>query len=259
MMIAGSILLIVTNLLILGLLWLIWRMVRRRGPMTAAKLRQTVCWDKTEPHELVPCGGDLDVMAALLRALEQGGDARDLLRGYMVQWERTGAILVGQGTKKKLRSFGDDVQEELAFPEELPQLSGAQALLYQRIYSWLPEDGVIQRSELYQAARQEAEALGHVVRQLMQEGQRRLREMGGSMLENRKAKMGFSEQSREIYTQKGVRLASELAAYTKFMRKHLRTGDAAAAVVGGIVPDCTICVLADAIYNGIQAGKQVCR
>ena len=251
MMIAGSILLIVTNLLILGLLWLIWCMVRRRGPMTAAKLRQTVCWDKTEPHELVPCGGDLDVMAALLRALEQGGDARDLLRGYMVQWERTGAILVGQGTKKKLRSFGDDVQEELAFPEELPQLSGAQALLYQRIYSWLPEDGVIQRSELYQAARQEAEALGHVMRQLMQEGQRRLREMGGSMLENRKA--------RVIYTQKGVRLASELAAYTKFMRKHLRTGDAAAAVVGGIVPDCTICVLADAIYNGIQSGKQFCR
>ena len=259
MMIAGSILVILTNLLILGLLWLIWHTVRSRGPMTAAKLRQTVRWDEIEPCEQIPCGGDLGAMAALLRALEQGGGARDLLRGYMVQWERTGAIFVGQGTKKKLRSFGDDVQEELAFPEELPKLSGAEGLLYQRIYGWLPADGTIQRSELYQAARQDAEVLGNMMRQMVQEGQRSLREMGGSMLENKKEKMGFSEQSREIYTQKGVRLAMETAAYTRFMRKHLRTGDAAAAVVGGIVPDCTICVLADAIYNGMQAGKQVCR
>lgn len=259
MMIAGSILVILTNLLVLGLLWLIWRSVRSRAPMTAAKLRQTVEWDKIAPKNEVPCGGDFGAMAALLRALEQGGSAGDLVRGYLVQWERAGAILVGQGTKKKLRSFGDDIQAELSFPEELPKISGAAGLLYQRIYSWLPEDGTMQRSELYQAARQDAEALGNILRQLVQEGQRSLREMGGSMLENKKAKMGFSEEAREIYTEKGVRLAAETAAYTRFVREHPRTGDAAAAAVGGITPDCTICVLADAIYNGMQAGKQVCR
>lgn len=259
MIIASGLFTILTNLFVLGLLWLIWHYFRSRGPMTGAKLRKTVVWERIEPKNTIPCGGDFGAMAALLRALEQGGSAGDLVRGYMVNWEQTGAILVGQGTKKKLRSFGDEIQEELSFPDELPKISGAAGLLYQRIYSWLPADGTIQRSELYQAARQDAEALGNILRQLVQEGQRSLREMGGSIIENKKAKMGFSDETREIYTAKGIRLAGETAAYAKFVRENLGTGDAVAAAAGGIVPDCVICVLADAIYNGMQAGKQVCR
>lgn len=258
-MIAGSLLVILTNLLVLGLLWLIWRYFRGRGPMTAAKLRRTVIWEHIEPKNVIPCGGDLGAMAALLRALEQGGDAGDLVRGCVASWVRTGAVFVGRASKKKLASFGEEVQAELSFPEELPKMHGASGLLYERIYRWLPEDGTMQRSELYQAARQDAEALGNILRQLTQEGQRSLREMGGAMIENKKAKLGFADEAREIYTAKGIRLARETAAYAKFVRQDPVSEDAAAAVAGGMASNCDICVIADAIYNGMLAGKQVCR
>lgn len=259
MMIASSLLVILTNVLVLGLLFLIWHYFRGRGPMTAAKLRRTVVWERIEPKNAIPCSGDFGVMAAILRALEQGGSAGDLVRGCLVCWAQTGAVAIGQASKKKLSSFGEDVQAELSFPEELPQIHGAAGLLYQRIYSWLPEDGTIQRSELYQAARQDAEALYNILRQLTQEGQRSLRDMGGSMIENKKVKMGFAEEAREIYTAKGIRLARETVAYAKFVRENPVTGDAVAAVAGGMRSNSDICVLADAIYNGMRAGKQVCR
>lgn len=258
-MIASGLLVILTNVLVLGLLWLIWHYFRGRGPMTAAKLRRTVVWERIEPENVIPCGGDMGAMAALLRALEQGGSTGDLVRGCVADWVRTGAVFVGQASKKKLSSFGEAVQAELSFPEELPKISGAAGLLYQQIYSWLPEDGTIQRSELYQAARQDAEALGNILCQLTQEGQRSLREMGGAMIENKKAKMGFAEEAREIYTAKGIRLARETTAYAKFVRENPVSEDAVSAAAGGIASNCDICVLADAIYNGMQAGKQVCR
>ena len=259
MMIAGGLAVTLTKLLVLGLLWLLWRYFSSRGPMTAARLRRTVIWERIEPEDAIPCGGDLGVVAAILRAMDQGGSAGDLVRGFMICWAQTGKIFVKQASKKKLRSFGDDVQAELSFPEELPKISGAAGLLYQTIYSWMPEDGAMQRSELYQAARQDAEALYHILRQMVQEGQRSLREMGGSMIENKKAKMGFADKAREIYTAKGIRLARETAAYAKFVREHPAQRDAIAAVAGGTLENSDICVLADAIYNGMQAGKQVCR
>ncbi len=259
MMIASSLVIIAVNLLVLGMIWLIWRFILSRGPTTAARLRRLVVWDRIAPSDIVPCSGDFGAAAALLRALEQGGSAQALVRAHMVRWLQMGAISVGQAGKKKLRSFGDETQAELSFPQECLKIEGAAGLLYQQIYSWLSEDGTLQRSELYQAARQDAEAVNNILRQMLQEGQRSLREMGGAAIESKKAKFGFSDEAREIYTTKGIRLAREIAAYAKFVQENIVPETPMAAVAGGIAPETMVCVLADAIYNGMQAGKQVCR
>ncbi len=88
MMIASSLLVILTNLLVLGLLWLVWRYFRGRGPMTAAKLRRTVAWERIEPENVIPCGGDVGAMAALLRALEQGGFRSAVMEAVIAAYEK---------------------------------------------------------------------------------------------------------------------------------------------------------------------------
>ncbi len=257
MMIASGLAIIAVNIGVLALIWLVWKLIFSRGPTTAARLRRLVVWDRVVSSDSIPCGGDLGATAALLRALEQGGMARDLVRAYMVCWLQMGAISIRQAEKKKLRSFGDEMQAELSIPDECPKMQGAAGLLYQRMIGWLPEDGTLQRSELYQAARQDAEALNNILRQMQQEGQRSLREMGGAMVENKKGKLGFAEETREIYTTKGIRLARETAAYTKYVRENPVPETPMAAVVGGVAPESMVCVLADAIYNGMEAGKHI--
>lgn len=258
MMMLSTLAVIVTNLLVLALLFGIWRLIRSRGPMTEAKLRRTISWCDTVPSEVLPCGGDLGAAAALLRALEAGGTERDLLRALFVRWAQQKAIFVGRAPKKKLRSFGADLQAELSIPEEVPVMDGAQYLLYQTMCEWVaPDDGTLQQSELYQAARQDAERVDNQLRQLMQEGKRALRDMGGATPERKKIVPGMAEQ--EIYTAKGVRLARQCVAYVKFTQQasSLR-GEAAvlAAAVGRIDPEDPVCVLADALFDGWKAGLQ---
>lgn len=261
MMMLSGLAVILTNLLVLALLFGIWRFIRSRGPMTAAKLRRTISWCDTAPSDVLPCGGELGATAALLRALEAGGTERDLIRALFVRWAQQKAIFVGRAPKKKLRSFGADLQAELSIPEEMPVMDGAQQLLYGTICEWVaPEDGTLQQSELYQAARQDAERVDNRLRQLIQEGNRALREMGGATPERKKVAPGMEEQ--EIYTAKGVRLARQCVAYVKFTQQapSLR-GEAAvlAAAMGRIDPEDPVCVLADALFDGLQAGLQASR
>lgn len=170
---------ILANLLAIGIIVLVAWFFLRRGPVTESKLRRMVKADSIPARDVLPCGGDLGATGALLRALDLGGQPRDLIRALMVDWVQQKAVFTRSSPKKKLRSFGADVQLELYFPKESPALSGAAALLYDTVRSWAEEDGSLQQSELYQAARKDAQRVDHIVLQLVHEGRRSLRDKGG--------------------------------------------------------------------------------
>ena len=71
----------------------------------------------------------------------------------------------------------------------------------------------MQQSELYQAARNDAQRVDNIVLQLVHEGRRSLRDKGGCAPEAKKSKFGLSDDNRELYTPKGIRLARETAAF----------------------------------------------
>lgn len=251
---------ILANLLAIGIIVLVAWFFLRRGPVTESKLRRMVKADAVPARDVLPCGGDLGATGALLRALDLGGQPRDLIRALMVDWVQQKAVFTRSSPKKKLRSFGADVQLELYFPEESPALSGAAALLYDAVRSWAEEDGSLQQSELYQAARNDAQRVDNIVLQLVHEGRRSLRDKGGCAPESKKSKFGLSDDNRELYTPKGIRLARETAAFVHFASSDL-CGQAAvlAAAAGKIEQNDPACVLADAIFDGMTAGKQVSR
>jgi len=127
---------ILANLLAIGIIVLVAWLFLRRGPVTESKLRRMVKADSIPARDVLPCGGDLGATGALLRALDLGGQPRDLIRALMVDWVQQKAVFTRSSPKKKLRSFGADVQLELYFPEESPALSGTAALLYDAVRSW---------------------------------------------------------------------------------------------------------------------------
>lgn len=251
---------ILLNLLVLGLIGLVIWFFRRRGPVTESKLRRLVKPDAVPPRDILPCGGDFAPAADLLRVLGLGGGARDLLRAVMAGWVQQGAVCVRTAPKKKLRAFGADVQLELSLAEDAQIADGAAGLLYAELRSWLDADGTLQQSELYQAARSHAQRVDNILRQMTQENRRALRDKGGCMPEAGKAKFGFAEDNRELYTPKGIRLARETAAFVQFVQQNgPGSGQTAvlSALAGQIAPKDPACVLADAIFDGMTAGKQV--
>lgn len=251
---------ILANLLAIGVIVLVVWFFRSRGPVTESKLRRLVKPDTIPPRDVLPCGGDLGATAALLRALDLGGTPRDLIRALMVDWLQQKAIFIHPAAKKKLRSFGADVQLELTFPEEIPKMDGAAALLYDTVRAWADEDGCLQQSELYQAARNDAQRVDNIMRQLVHEGRRALREMGGCTPERKKSKFGLSDDNRELYTPKGIRLARDTASFAKYAAKAPDVRGQAAVLgtaAGCIRSTDPACVLADAIFDGMTAGKQV--
>lgn len=260
MLFAQTLGMIAANLLAIGVIIAVAWFFLRRGPVTEAKLRRMVKADAVPARDVLPCGGDLGATGALLRALDLGGQPRDLIRALMVDWTQQKAIFTRLSPKKKLRSFGADVQLELSFPEECPELTGAAALLYDTIRGWADADGTLQQSELYQAARNDAQRVDNIVLQLVHEGRRSLRDKGGCAPEAKKSKFGLSDENRELYTPKGIRLARDTAAFVHFASSDLR-GQAAilAAAAGKIEGNDPACVLADTIWDGMTAGKQVSR
>lgn len=250
-------------LAVIGLVWAVWN---SRRPMTAGRLRKVLRWEQVPPAQVLPCGGKLGPAAALLRAAGEGGGADALLAALLLRWRQEGRIALCMAPKKKLRSFGADEQPQLTFLENSVRLEGAQAHVFEMLRGWAVIDGTMQQSELYQAARADAAAVENRMTQLRQEGVRALREMGGSLLEGKMTRLGFSRAARELYTAKGIRLARELAGYQKFARSESGlTADAAvmAVLVGApeaAGPDAALCgALAKAILDGAEAGAHVKR
>lgn len=253
--------LIVAHGLILGVLILLWKWIRAHEPMTEAHLRRVVVWERMVPSDALPSVSNPTAIAALLRALNHGGGCHDILRALFVAWEQQGVFTLHTAPKKALRSFGADVQLEIRFTQDTFSLDGAQALLCDRIRNWMDVDGTLQHSQIYQAARTDAHTLDNILHQFMYEGQRALRDIGASTIENKKTRFGLATDARELYTQKGIRLARETAVFVRFAQQstdHLQGQAAILAAFAGVVDvQAPACVMADAVWNGLIAGKQV--
>lgn len=269
---ARSILLAVgINAVLLAVIVGLYRLWRRRQPMTAARLRREAA-GQAVPADGAPLGGDFSRQLAMLEVLDEGVPAERAVSALLCGWAAEGTILLSRTEKKKLKSFGDEMQATITFPGDedtpfSPHKDGAEGMLIGLLYGWADETATLQASELYNQARAYYEAVLGRLEQLMLQGRHGLRAAGAMQPEKKTRRFGFVDERRPIYTPRGVREAAALLGYRAWLEQQdslppEKWRDAVLLDAPRAVDAQTLDLaqaLAQALISGARAGKRVDR
>lgn len=212
---------IALNAGLLAVIMLLVRLVRHRQPMTGGRLRRETGKTHTATEE-APFGGDFCRMRTMLSVLEGGVSGEHTVTALLLGWAAEGQLTLCQTEKKRLKSFGAAQQATICFPgdEEKPFVSvgeGAEGMLLRLLHGWTDESEMLQESELYNCARRHHSAVRDHLEQLDIQGRHGLRAAGEMMPENKRRYLGFVDDQRPLYTNRGVREAVQLRGYRAWL------------------------------------------
>lgn len=258
------------NAALLACILLLAWLVRRRQPMTAAHLRREAA-KAASPTEAPPLGGDFCRLRAMQEALEGSLPDARAAAALLLGWAAQGKIRLCQTPKKRLKSFGEDMQATLCFPVDedihpiLPAVDGAEGLLLGLLYGWTDDTASLQASEIYNGAREYHEAVFGRLEQLAIQGKHSLRAVGAMQPEKKTRRFGFVDERRTLYTPRGVREAAALVGYRAFLagQESLPPEYWRDAVLldcaGGVDREQLALAeaLAGALVNGARAGRKI--
>ena len=251
--------------IIVGLFWL-WR---AKQPMTAVRLRREAA-KQAKPTDTAPLGGDFCRMQAMLEALDDGLPETRAVAALLCGWAADGTITLSRTEKKRLKSFGDDMQATITFPGDeehpfSPDSNGAEGKLLGLLYGWTDETATLQASEIYNQARAYPEAVKGRLDQFAIQGKHSLRATGAMQPEKKTCRFGFVDEHRSIYTPRGVREAATLLGYRAWLRQQdslppEKWRDAVLLDASQAVDAETLDLaqtLAKSLTSGAQAGRKV--
>lgn len=235
-------------LLLIAAVVLLWKRTRPlTGRELAKRLAKETGADGTRPDFT------LGEIAFLLRDTGRAADAR-LLAAALTALHERGHLRCAPAPKKRLVSFGEDIQPTLSFPTEGEGLRGAEAGLYAMLRAAAVNEDTLQSSEGYNWARANAAGLRDRLRQYESEGRAKLRADGAIRDETHKFLFGISSQERLIYTPRGFRRATALRQWENHLREHPEDAPAHAVLFGFAGPPEPLAMLCERLEQGFAAG-----
>ena len=237
------------NAALLLAVWLIVRGWLRTRPLTGPQLAKRLARETgTDSQRPAFSFGEA---AFLLRETGRPSETR-LLAALLTGWQERGRITCRMAPKKRLVSFGDEMQPTLSFcePDEGAALTGAEGVLFSLLSAGC--DGTMQSGEAYNWAREHAAALRDVLLRFEAEGRAVLRAEGAVREEMRKSL--FGPQERLIYTPRGLRRALALHSWENHLRQSPDDCPADAVLFGWGEPPQPLKGLCESLSNGYTAG-----
>lgn len=205
----------IISLLIILVCVFIWK---KRQPMTARRLRNEIK-RIVKTTDSNPFSDDFCKMRMMAAVLEDYIPYERTIAALLMSWTQKGFIALEMTPKKRLKSFGDDIQESIRFISYEPKgLNGAEQMLFQMLLNWTDETKILQKSELYQLSRSKYNLVFQRMEQFIIQGKHGLRATGQMQSEKKRRHFGFLEEQRPIFTQKGVRQAAQLKGYQQWLQ-----------------------------------------
>lgn len=235
-------------LLVILLIVLIWRRTRPlTGRELAKRLAKVTDADGTKPDFT------LGEIACFLRDTGNSADTR-MLSAVLTDLHARGYVTCKTAPKKRLVSFGEDIQPTLFFPTEGEGLRGADAGFYAMLRAAAVVDDSLQMNEGYNWARANARELRDRLRQYEGEGRAKLRADGAVRDETHKFLFGVASQERLIYTPRGLRRATALRQWENHLREHPEDAPAQAVLFGFAEPPEPLAALCAKLEQGFATG-----
>lgn len=211
------ILAVIINIVLLIIIISVVFIWQKRQPMTAKKLRRQVK-SKIELTQENPFKDDFCRTRMMLAVIEEYVPHDRTIAALLVDWTQKGWICLEKTPKKRLKSFGESEQESIRFINYNPELSGAELMLFEMLAKWADDTDILQKSELYQLARQEYKLVLQRMEQFIIQGKHLLRSKGEMQPEQKRRHFGFVDEQRAIFTSRGVREAAQLLGYQNWLR-----------------------------------------
>lgn len=236
-----------------GLLALIFMIIRGflstrplTGPVLAKRLEKETGADAQRPDFT------LGEIAFLLRETGRPSE-RELLAAVLTDWHARSIITCEMAPKKRLVSYGDDLQPTLAFTETQPLLSGAEDALAE-LLKGACTDGTLQSSEGYNWAQAHARELQTALQRFETEGRAYLRREGAIRPDTKKRLFGLSGGERLIYTPRGQRRALAMRRWENHLRESPESSLPEAVLFGCGTPPQPLARFCGQLAKGLNAG-----
>ena len=254
-----------SNIISLLLIYLCYIIYKKLQPMTVKRMRKEIK-PLIKPINFNPFADDFSKMRMMLAAIDDYVPAERTLAALFMAWHTKDLISLQITPKKLLKSFGEQNQQSIRFiTRENKNLTGAEKLFFEMLSSWTDESDILQKSELYQLARQNSSLVFQRIEQFIIEGKHGLRATGQMQPEKKRRHFGFLDEQRPIFTSKGVRQAAELKSYQQWLKMQNNLdntfwSDAVLLEAENVISDkqtLDICkTLSQTIVIAANAGKQ---
>lgn len=256
---------ILINLISILLIYICYIIYKKLQPMTIKRMRQEIK-PLIKPMNFNPFQNDFSKMRMMLAAIDDYVPPERTITSLLISWSTKGLISPEITPKKHLKSFGEQEQESIKFiVRNDKNLNGAEKLFFEMLANWTDESDILQKSELYQLARQNSSLVFQRTEQFIIEGKHGLRATGQMQPEKKRRHFGFLDEQRPIFTSKGVRQAAELKSYQEWLKMqndldNTFWGDAVLLEAENVISDkqtLEICkALSQTIVTAANAGKQ---
>lgn len=204
------------SILVIALIVVIWR---AKQPMTAKKLIRTVK-KLVKPTQHDPYKDDFCKKRMMLEFLEQDASNERTICSLLIDWYNKKYISLEKTPKKKLKSFGEENQNSIVFLNRIPKMNdGAEKMLFDCLSDLADETDILQESELYQTVRSNHTIILQRIEQFEVQGKHSLRASGDIEDEKKSKHFGLDDSRRTIFTQKGIRNATELLGYKEWVKE----------------------------------------
>lgn len=209
---------VLLNGFMLLIILLIVFLIKKNEAMTAKHLQRIIS-KKIDIAKENPFKDDFCKTRMMLAVLENKVPHERTLASILLYWTQKNYINLEITPKKRLQSFGDANQETIIFCCENPKLQGAEKLLFETLYSFADETLTIQKSELYQISRKQYDIIFQRIEQFISQGKYALLSSGEMYKEKKSQRFGFLNEQRYLFTQKGIRKASQLKGYQLWLKQ----------------------------------------
>jgi len=236
------------NAALLLAIWLIVRGWQHTRPLTGPQLAKHL--DRETNTDSQRPALSFGETAFLLRETGRPSETR-LLSAVLTAWQGSGQVTCRTASKKRLVSFGDEMQPTLSFSDAGAELPGAEGALFALLSSGC-DSGTMQSGEAYNWARENAPSLRNALLRFEAEGRAVLRAEGAVREETRKHFLG--PQERLIYTPRGLRRALALRCCENHLRQSPDDCPAYAVLFGYAEPPQPLNGLCESLTNGYTAG-----
>ena len=209
---------VLINLISILFIYICYIIYKKRQPMTVRRMRKEIK-PLIKSSDFNPFANDFSKMRMMLAAIDDYVPPERTIASLLVLWHVKGLISLEITPKKHLKSFGEQNQESIRFiTRQDKNLTGAEKLFFEMLSNWTDESDILQKSELYQLARQNSSLIFQRIEQFIIEGKHGLRATGQMQPEKKRRHFGFLDEQRPIFTSKGVRQAAELKSYQAWLK-----------------------------------------
>ena len=241
---------LVLNAGLLALIIMIIRSWLSTRPMTGAVLAKRL--EKETSADGQRPNFTLGEIAFLLRETGRPSEGA-LLTAVLTDWHARSIITCEMAPKKRLVSYGEDIQPTLAFTETQTLLSGAEDALADLLKSACT-DGTLQSSEGYNWAQAHAREIQNALQRFETEGRAYLRQEGAIRMDTKKKLFGLSGDERLIYTPRGQRRALAMRRWANHLRESPETSLPEAVLFGCGTPPQPLGRFCEQLAKGRTAG-----